>query len=61
MAQLSIGSYIEGNQTAVTSATAKLVGQEIIVGDLFGAGTQVPDVNKQRSTGVFIGIDGRKN
>ena len=61
MSQISIGSYIEGNQTPVTSSTAKLVGQETFVGDANGGGQVNADVEAQRSRGVFVGIDGHKN
>jgi hypothetical protein len=58
---VSIGSYIEGNQTAVTSATAKLVGTETYVGDQCGGGQVNANVEKERSNGVFVGIDGHRN
>lgn len=62
MSQVSIGSYIENNQTAVTSSTSKLVGAgDVYVGDLAGGGQANADVERQRSTGVFVGFDGHKN
>ena len=61
MSQIGIGSYIENNSTAVTSDTAKLVGTQVTVGDQHGGGDVNANVQKQRSNGVFIGIDGHKN
>ena len=62
MTQVQIGSYIENNSTAVTSSTAKLVGAgDVFVGDLQGHGQVNADVNKARSAGVFVGVDGHKN
>jgi hypothetical protein len=61
MSIVSIGSYIENNQTAVTSSTAKLVAQQVFVGDQNGGGQVNVSVDKNRNNGVFIGIDGHKN
>ncbi len=62
MSQISIGSYEETNNIPVTSSTAKIVGNgDVFVGDIFGPGQQNADVYRQRSNGVFVGIDGHKN
>lgn len=62
MPQVSIGSYIENNSVPVTSSSAKLVGTgDVFVGDLQGNGQQNTDVNRARSAGVFVGVDGHKN
>ncbi len=57
---INIPDYKENNTTAVHSTTNKLVGNEVIVGDAFGGGTSIPNDNKVKSEGVFIGIDGRR-
>jgi hypothetical protein len=64
MAQVTIGSYLENNQTAATSKTVSA--GDTFVGDIAGgcsttsAGAQNADVYKARSAGVFCGIDGHK-
>ena len=60
MSEIGIGSYIENNSTAVTSDTAKLVGTQVFVGDQVGGGVVAANVQKQRSNGVAVGIDGFK-
>lgn len=57
---VQINDYVENNSTNVYSTTAKSAGNEVKVGDVFGAGTVIPDVNREISKGVFIGIDGHK-
>lgn len=60
MAQTNIPDYIENNTTAVHSTTNKLVGNETIVGDMMGGGQVIPNFQKVKSEGVFVGIDGRR-
>ena len=60
MAQVQINDYVENNSTNVYSTTAKSSGNEVRVGDAFGGGTVIPDIGREISKGVVVGIDGFK-